>query len=62
MVGNSIGVPPEVMGLVVLGPFLSAVNMVHLVDKKKHYLFEIITGSFSFPLLTIVNLNLQRTC
>ena len=47
MVGNTIGVPPEVMGLVVVCPFLSAVNMVHVADKKKHYLLEVVTGIFS---------------
>ena len=47
MVGNTIGVPPSVMGLVVVGPFMSAVNMVHVADKNKHYLLEVVTGTFS---------------
>ena len=45
MFGNSLRVPPEVTGLVFVGPLLSATDLVNLASKDRPYLWQGVTGN-----------------
>ena len=42
--GDVLGLPPEVMGIVVLGPMLSFNNFVMIPEKRKRFIWDGISG------------------
>ena len=45
VMGNSLGIPPEMNGLCIMGPLLSATNLFHVADRKRPFFWKGLTGS-----------------